>query len=265
LSGLLHEPVQAIIDENANGISDVWELMYYGTSWVPADPSDDYDDDGHNALRESLFRTNPFEPTSIQQVGPPVVSPTAATFSFQSATGILYQPQTSIALDAVPAWSNFGSPVLGTGGVLSVAVLLPGGDKLFFRLDSIVPRADVDGDGLDTYQEALFGSSDATTNSDTDTLTDIEEFRLRQLGINVDPSKEFAEPGIRDGTGDFDGDGILDIDELRGCSSAAAPNSHPPASPDLDTDNDGLPDGWETTNFGGLQLKTGLEIQTETD
>jgi hypothetical protein len=101
------------------------------------------------------------------------------------------------------------------------------------------------------------GSSDTTASSDGDQLTDLEEYRLVTYGIEVDPSKAFTTPGVRDGDGDADGDGVSDLDELRAGTNPADPYSFPPNHPNLDSDGDGLPDSYETAQFGGIAVYSG--------
>lgn len=89
-------------------------------------------------------------------------------------------------------------------------------------------------------------------------LVDLEEFILKTYyGLDVDPTKEFTVPGVRDGNGDFDGDGAKDIDELRSGFDPSSELNVPAGDPNADTDSDGLKDAWESQYFGNLTAQNG--------
>jgi hypothetical protein len=226
----------------------VWE-WFYGYQANLQLPVEDEDGDSDTNLTESIFGTDPFLPASRQpQITLAAPNPDLG-FSFPSVKGGRYQLQGTSDLGATP-FADLGSPLNGTGSTMAGTISGPFGSRYFVRLQGVTPRPDEDGDGLDAYEEAIFGSIDTAANSDTDDLTDLEEFRLNQLGIRLDPTKEFTVAGVRDGDGDFDGDGAKDKDELRGGSSPTSSTSYPPGNPDLDLDRDQLPDLWETQFFG---------------
>jgi hypothetical protein len=104
-------------------------------------------------------------------------------------------------------------------------------------LTALVPDdADAD-DLLDEWERLWAGDGNlgvlsglAGANADGDTLTDLEEFSLRDQFPNLDPTKA-----------DSDGDSLDDGDELAGAGD------RPVTDPtNLDTDGDGLDDGVET-------------------
>lgn len=248
-------PTRAIIDDNTNGISDVWE-WYFGYQSNLQLPGEDADGDSDTNLTESIFGSDPFSPASRQpQLTIATPNPNLG-FAFPSAKGALYQVQGTADLGITP-FADVGSALNGTGLTMTGAVTGPFNNRYFLRLKGVTPRPDTDSDGLDAYEEAIFGSSDSAGNSDTDDLTDLEEFRLNQLGIRVDPSKEFTVPGIRDGDGDFDGDGVKDKEEIRSGTNPTSPASFPPGSADKDLDFDGLPDAWEILYFGNTTAQDG--------
>ena len=61
----LLESSWAIVDNNGNGMSDVWERKY---QVVDADPSANPDGDGQNNLAESLAGTDPNDDQSILSI-----------------------------------------------------------------------------------------------------------------------------------------------------------------------------------------------------
>jgi hypothetical protein len=131
--GLCSSPARAI-DENANGISDVFEYKFFGLPIRAEEVTSDPDGDGRNNLAEALLGTNPLSGASFARVNPPTIGGGNATFSFPSTAGIRYQPQTSTDLAAMNPWTDFGSPLAGTGSLLQSAVPLPASNQLFFRL-----------------------------------------------------------------------------------------------------------------------------------
>jgi len=84
-----------IIDQNHNGISDVWEWIYnaYGV-----DPHADPDGDGFSNLQEAIADTNPFDSNSCPFI--PIFANTETNFSVTvpCSLGKLYQLQSSTAL-----------------------------------------------------------------------------------------------------------------------------------------------------------------------
>jgi hypothetical protein len=236
----------------------VWEFVHYGFVLSGTPPSAyDGDGDGQTDLAEAVFGTNPLNPASRTQVNAPILDGTNAVFTFGSVGGgILYQPL--ISFDLTASWANFGAPLLGTGLTMQSIVPVDGNERLFFRLSGVLPRPDGDMDSLDAFEEALLGSNDGFANSDTDTLTGLEEFRLQTMGVNVDPSKEVTIPGVRDGEGDADNDGVSDKDELVAGSNPGDNTSYPAGHPSLDSDGDGLKDSWEILHFGDVVAQDGF-------
>jgi hypothetical protein len=150
---------------------------------------------------------------------------------------------------------------------------------------------DADGDGMPDWWEKKHGlnpndPSDANSDPDNDGLTNIEEYRYGtnprdpdtdkggvkdgdeiKRGTNpLDPRDDFANgQESLDPVGDFDGDGLSNIDEIE-------KHKTDPRNPD--TDGDGLTDGAEVlvyktdplnpdTDKGGI--KDGIEVKRGTD
>ena len=110
-----------------------------------------------------------------------------------------------------------GPGLPGTGSITKSFFLKGENAKVDFKA---IEAIDSDLDGLPDFWEAQYPTAtDPAADADNDTWTNLEEFRF---GSNpVDPASD-------------------------------------PNNPDAnDTDGDGLPDGWEITNFGTLTAQTG--------
>ena len=142
--GVLVRPAAAIVDQNGNGISDVWEMMY-GTG---SDPNG-VDVSGLTYLQESAACLAPGSPTSCLRSSL-AISGSSVVITWPSVTGKQYQVQASNAL-ASGSWTAMGSPVAGTGLILSSTLPMVS-PASFFRV--AVSDTDANGDGL-TDWEAL--------------------------------------------------------------------------------------------------------------
>ena len=247
----LATPASAI-DLNNNGMSDVWEMVFS----VPSDAAaDHYDGDGFTNAQESVLGTDPYDLLSrahLEMIRDPAQN--ELRLRIDTSIGKLYEVQTS---NDLAAWSTVGPTITGTGAAIDVITTLPDESvsRGFFRY-LLTGEIDTDGDLLTAWEETSFGSRDDAANSDSDTLSDLDEFKLNLLGITLDPALEFTTPGVRDGDGDFDGDGVNDKDELAGGTNPASADSYPAGHPDLDLDFDSLKDAWETQHFGSSALQT---------
>ena len=103
------------IDENGNGLSDVWEAAY-GKN---LSPSADTDRDGFSNLQESIGGTDPQDGASFPRVRRLEAQPDTLTEYWESAKGVKYQPLFSADLQT---WLPFGPAVIGTGGEVSTAL-----------------------------------------------------------------------------------------------------------------------------------------------
>ncbi len=103
-------------DENANGLPDDWETLYFGpdsTHWPP--PGTDSDDDGRSNRDEFLMGTNPNDPVSVLRTW---LAPGAqgTVLKWNAQPGAMYQVQSSSDL---LEWQDLGGRRIATGAVES--------------------------------------------------------------------------------------------------------------------------------------------------
>ena len=106
----------AMVDQNYNGLSDVWETVFRATG---LDPNADTDGDGFTNAQEAAAGTDPRDPTSHPPTVAAAVSGTSVTLTWATVAGKQYRVQTSPILGASAVWTYLGSPYYGTGGVLN--------------------------------------------------------------------------------------------------------------------------------------------------
>lgn len=231
---------QAIVDTNANGVSDLWEKQYNSGELFPEtfDPQADPDYDGWTNAQEADAGTNPSEAnppdgylspdiahipavyiSPEEEGGEPVLStPEAVTITWPTLAGkqytLLYSPDL-----AQGSWTPLEAPFTGNGGEVTYNLALAAPDHLFWRV--AITDTDTDGDHLTNFEELQIGTNPALADSDGDGLGDKEE---------IDVGADSWLP-------DTDGDGIRD-------GLDPAPMTGYPIT--ADTDGDGIPDNLDT-------------------
>lgn len=224
LGSLLLAPIaSAVVDENNNGMSDIWERHYNdGDLFTNLDPQADLDGDGYTNHDESLAGTDPTNgtppagflvarithvpavySTPIEEGGDPVLETSEGFLvEFHSLVGkqytILFSPDLSEG-----SWNPAQDPVIGTGDHLQLpaaptytdGTLVPAG---FWRVavTDIDTDGDGDGDGLTDAEENELGTSSLFTDTNDDGIDDAMAVRM---GLN--PAGD---------TADADGDGVPD-------------------------------------------------------
>ncbi len=188
------------LDENHNGLSDVWEAKYPAAA---ANPNADDDGDGYTNAQEAAFGSDPSNRLSVPKVEQLVRPyPQELPIRISSEKGKQYQLETSSDLIH---WTVVGTNYLGTGWPVTIYTrVADAANSAFFRYRPI--DVDADNDGLTAWEEARLGSRDDSSDSDGDGLSDVEEFHA-----GSDPSRA-----------DSDGDGISDYDEVH---NGTNPNS----------------------------------------
>ncbi|MEM7010586.1 MAG: DUF1800 family protein [Verrucomicrobiota bacterium] len=153
----LQSAVVAQIDLNNDGFSDIWQIQFNA---LALDPNADADGDGATNLEEALAGTNPFDANS--RIGPVEMRRAGNNWQvrWNGVVGKNYLIQTANLVGGV--WSNSGSPVAGTAGLMSQNVSLNGSTG-FARIE--VQQVDGDGDGLFAWEEIAFGYSDSNSFS----------------------------------------------------------------------------------------------------
>lgn len=84
-------------------------------------------------------------------------------------------------------------------------------------------------------------------DTDGDGMTDVYE-----TANGLDPNDDGTVNPVNGAAGNLDGDFATNYEEFLAGTAANNPTSDP-----LNTDNDGLPDSWEVTYFGGIASQTG--------
>ncbi|NWK55178.1 hypothetical protein HW115_06120 [Verrucomicrobiaceae bacterium N1E253] len=177
--------VEATLDLNSNGMSDVWERRY---NVVGIDPTFDADNDGQSNLLESIAGTDPLSDASVLQITNTQYRARAVFASWSTIKGIRYQLKKSNSLD-LGNWTNLGGVVLGNGGPVSIALETPSQNRHFYKIEVIDDWGSVVNQALATQ----------TQDSDKDGQTDMSEFIA---GTNpFDVESQLKPPVIQFGSG----------------------------------------------------------------
>ncbi len=186
----------AIVDQNSNGVSDLWEATYNGGSLFPSnfDLQADPDGDGWTNAQEAAAGTNPFDSNPPEgfirpvleyhpavyvtgENGPEILSPEAFTLSWPTLAGKQYTLLFSPTL--MPgSWLPIGPSVIGTGSEAEVGMLITqvgGGtpEAMFWRV--AVCDIDTDADTLSDSEEFLLGTNPLFADSNGDGIDDADD------------------------------------------------------------------------------------------
>ena len=148
------------IDQDGDGISDIWALLY-GASGL--DPSGDADGDGVSNLGEAIAGTDPFDPNSVPRISAGALFGTNFTASMSCQLGKRYQLQ---SLDpSSGSWSNWTAEteiVARSGSAVTLTAPASSGAKLY-RI--AISDVDSDGDGVNDWEEIKIGLDPANPSS----------------------------------------------------------------------------------------------------
>jgi len=115
-----------------DGLSDDWQVQYFGLNNPNAAPSLDPDGDGHTNLFENLAGLDPTSAASYFRVAQSSITGGIFHMSFPTVLGRSYQVQSSPNL--ADPWTDVGTAAAGTGGALTLPVNVSGETLHFFRV-----------------------------------------------------------------------------------------------------------------------------------
>jgi len=123
-------------DTNANGMSDTWELQFFGTNSGPRTCATDSDGDGYPDCAEFVAGTNPTLPNSHLRMHYPIPQPNGSfLLQWPSVAGRAYQVQ--VAVRDFSEWRPETGWIQATGGTTSVTLPgpAPGNTNVSYRLE----------------------------------------------------------------------------------------------------------------------------------
>ena len=189
-----------MVDQNGNGISDIWEWLY-GANGI--NPNMDSDGDGFSNLQEATAGTNPFDSNSVPRISPMVLSGTNFNVVMPGALGKFYRLQSLTNLGSTN-WLVETGLVLRTGTNLTLPSPVNTTTK-YFRI--VISDTNTDGGGLNDWEKYQLGLdpsnafSNATLDSNGNALNDYQYVIGRLASQNVitmaatDPVTSQPDPG----------------------------------------------------------------------
>ncbi|MBK1815258.1 DUF1800 family protein [Luteolibacter yonseiensis] len=157
-------PVAGAVDENSNGQSDVWEMLFQ-FSGLPA--AGDFDADGWSNAAESGAGTDPRSAASHPDMEMALVAG-LPTVSWQGLKGKHY---VLLASDSLTSFAPTGDVAAGTGGEMHFQ-LPPADGSGFFRM--AISDVDSDGDLVSDWEEFALGFDPFREHTDRHPGTDAE-------------------------------------------------------------------------------------------
>ena len=186
----------ALIDENNNGLSDLWEQTHNNGDLFSEtyDPQADPDQDGWTNAQEAAAGTDPGDPNppdgflspdllhtpavmSVDENGQPMIATfEVLTVSWPTLIGKQYTLLFSPDLSATSWLQVPDSQFIGDGNIHEFHFDLSSGDRCFWRVS--VTDFDTDEDGLSNAEEHTLGTNPSLADTDSDTIPDSEEIAL---------------------------------------------------------------------------------------
>ncbi len=126
--------VYTMVDVNANGMSDAWEMARFGAVAPDRTRQTDTDGDGFTDLAEFYAGTDPNQPNSVLAIAKPLVlSGPLLRFQWPSTAGRSYQLQ---GWDGVHDWIPMSSWIRASSDTATVIIPPPAeGDPHMFRVE----------------------------------------------------------------------------------------------------------------------------------
>lgn len=237
--------LQAIVDTNNNGFSDLWEQTYNNLDLFPPSfyAQDDPDADGWSNAQEATAGTDPFNPNAPTGFLVPaithspavlfdsdndgieeIVTPESHVITWQTLAGKQYTLLFSTNL-AAGSWLTIGEPSYGTGSVMGKGIPLtqPDGSTppgMFWRVK--IEDTDSDNDGFNDWEESESGTEPGVADSDNDGLPDDWENAYGLVATDNGSGDPNNGPD-----GDPDGDGATNIEEYEGDTDPTVSDDYP--------------------------------------
>jgi uncharacterized protein (DUF1800 family) len=152
-------PARAALDLNADGVPDVWALVYDAGGVTM---SADSDGDGLTNAQEAAAGTNPFSPAGTVRITSITLDPQyGVRLIFPAKAGKRYQVQAVAALGGT--WQNLGTPLVGVDGDLTVEPETTEAAQKYYRV--VVSDTDSDNDGVTDWEEIQLGFNPHNSHS----------------------------------------------------------------------------------------------------
>ena len=184
------------LDQNSNGLNDIWEQVY-GVGVLA--PGGDADGDGFTNAQESAAGTNPYDANSHPWFGFAWPAPGGVRFDWASIPGKSYW-LISRSNAASGAWAT-NATLIPEGYAATTNSPTTNGTQ-FFRL--VTGDADSDGDGLTDAEERWLGFNPFSTRTDRQDTPDLQRATNALKAASVvtlgalDPlmSERWPDPGL---------------------------------------------------------------------
>src|ERR1019366_9169236 len=139
-----------MIDQNGNGMSDVWEQIYNASS---LDPNVDTDGDGVINLKEALAGTNPFDSNSYPHITAYGSTGTNFSVTIPCQLGKVYQLQSVPSLGGAN-WLTETGLVVRAGSAITLTAANDSAGK-FFRI--AIADTNTDGSAMNDWEKYQLG------------------------------------------------------------------------------------------------------------
>ncbi len=123
----------ANIDSEPDGLTDAWEILYFGN--LAQTGAGDADGDGQSNAAEQAAGTIPNDGTSVLTITLADRTGNLTNLTFNSVAGKKYIAQTTADLTVVNSWTDIGAEIAAAGTSTTIASLPDGGGtKHYFRV-----------------------------------------------------------------------------------------------------------------------------------